>query len=105
MLASVPVNLLKQVQKKVDRFFCSISPLVLCPSVLTVDLSGGLCVSSYPLIFHGDTEDSYTHSYAKRQHIDLLSCLSVSVFTELSVWLTESLSFEMTKSEKTAHPP
>lgn len=56
------------------RFFCRIFQLTLSPSALTVVLSGGLCVYSYPLICQGHPEDFCTHSHAIWTQIDLLSC-------------------------------
>ena len=52
-----------------QELFCSI--LYTCTlSSLWVVLSGGLCVSSEPLISQGHPED-YTHSLANWQQIDL----------------------------------
>lgn len=50
-----------------------------CLSSLRGVLSGGLCVSAYPLIFQGHPEDSCAHSHANWQQIDLLSCFKTVV--------------------------
>lgn len=79
--------------KEVKTDFFEVCCTLLCLSPLRVVLSRVLCVSPCPLILQGHPEDSYAHSHAKWQQIDLLSCFkTVNAWSEQWVNCVSSVS-------------